>query len=568
MKGFVRLLLPALAVAICRADGTPVVPSFTLAPGAHIEGERLIADLPAAGSSRLDCRSEAPLDLTPWLGGADGVLVSVLVSAENVSEPDKPWNGVKAQLRCIDSESGRTRWLGASLPVGTYGWRRAEIRLGGLTAIVPENGRATLVLGLEGCSGHAEFNLASLRIEVEDVGLSPINQDWIVHYPGVEGFNAEAQSGRGRRELLSPLGDQGIGSLGENSKITPNLQNSKTPGSESNTNSASLRLCVKKTLRGCMLPSRPTTEDDIETLHRWGATLVRFQIVRGFGKIGVGADLDEYFRWLDGRLDNLQDVLGWCVARGMKVCVDLHSPPGGNSGLRQAEQYAMFDDDRHAAAFVDAWRRIARRFAGHPALYGYDLVNEPNQRGPVKNSYWELQRRAAEAIRKIDPSATIVVEANLSAAPTAFRYLSPLALDNVIYEVHFYSPGDYTHQGVGNRPRHSESRPLVWPGVSPEGRVWDKEHMRRILKPVRDFQLRHRCRIYVGEFSAVAWAPGAETWLRDAISLFEEYGWDWTYHAFREWSPWSVEHEGPDKNHMSPSSDNPRKCTLLEGFSR
>ncbi len=45
---------------------------------------------------------------------------------------------------------------GASLPVGTYGWRRAEIRLGGLTAIIPEGGRATLVLGLEGCSGHAD----------------------------------------------------------------------------------------------------------------------------------------------------------------------------------------------------------------------------------------------------------------------------------------------------------------------------------------------------------------------------------------------------------------------------
>ena len=545
MKGFVRLLLPALAAAICRADGTPVVPSFTLAPGAHIEGERLIADLPAAGSSRLDCRSEAPLDLTPWLGGADGVLVSVLVSAENVSKPDKPWNGVKAQLRCIDSESGRTRWLGASLPVGTYGWRRAEIRLGGLTAIVPENGRATLVLGLEGCSGHAEFNLSSLRIEREPLPVPIVNQDWIVRYPA----DTERVTSDERRVTSD---DEGGGS---DTLVTrhPSLV------------TAAQR---RKPLRGCMLPSRATTEDDIETLHRWGATLVRFQIVRGFGKIGVGADLDEYFRWLDGRLDNLQDVLGWCVARGMKVCVDLHSPPGGNSGLRQAEHYAMFEDDRHAAAFVDAWQRIARRFAGHPALYGYDLVNEPYQRGPVKNSYWELQRRAAEAIREIDPSAPIVVEANLSDAPVAFRYLSPLALDNVIYEVHFYSPGDYTHQGVGNRPRHSEGRPLVWPGVSPEERVWNREHMRCVLKPVRDFQLRHRCRIYVGEFSAVAWAPGAEAWLRDAISLFEEYGWDWTYHAFREWSPWSVEHEGPDKNHMSPSSDNPRKCALLDGFTR
>ena len=33
----------------------------------------------------------------------------------------------------------------------------------------------------------------------------------------------------------------------------------------------------------------------------------------------------------------------------------------------------------------------------------------------------------------------------------------------------------------------TEGRPLVWPGVSPERRVWDKEHMRRVLEPVRLF---------------------------------------------------------------------------------
>ena len=71
-----------------------------------------------------------------------------------------------------------------------------------------------------------------------------------------------------------------------------------------------------------------------------------------------------------------------------------------------------------------------------------------------------------------------------------------------------------------------------------------KDYLRGILKPVRDFQLKHGARIYVGEFSAVAWAPGAEKYLEDCIALFEEYGWDWTYHAFREWQGWSVEHEG------------------------
>ena len=41
-----------------------------------------------------------------------------------------------------------------------------------------------------------------------------------------------------------------------------------------------------------------------------------------------------------------------------------------------------------------------------------------------------------------------------------------------------------------------------------------------------------------------------------------------TYHAFREWAGWSVEHEGDDIDHMVPSADNPRKCALLDGFAR
>lgn len=66
-------------------------------------------------------------------------------------------------------------------------------------------------------------------------------------------------------------------------------------------------------------------------------------------------------------------------------------------------------------------------------------------------------------------------------------------------------------------------------------------------------------------------APGAENYLRDAICLFEEYGWDWSYHAFREWAGWSVEHEADDPDAEHPDkyhrvTDSARKRALLDGF--
>lgn len=46
--------------------------------------------------------------------------------------------------------------------------------------------------------------------------------------------------------------------------------------------------------------------------------------------------------------------------------------------------------------------------------------------------------------------------------------------------------------------------------------VWNKEVIRKHLQPVRDFQLRHNARIYVGEFSAIVWVPGAKKYLSEA----------------------------------------------------
>ena len=237
---------------------------------------------------------------------------------------------------------------------------------------------------------------------------------------------------------------------------------------------------------------------------------------------------------------------------------DLHFAPGGRES---GSETRMFHDAECAARFLDVWRSIAARFLGNAdVIYGYDLVNEPVQRRKALPGCdgWTLQRRAAEAIREIDPETPVIVESNLLDHPETYGTMSPLDLANVIYEVHVYNPVDFTHQGVGG-PYEPKSYPDVRRG-------WDKDFLRRVLAPVRAFEERHGAKIYVGEFSAIAWADGADKWLADAISLFDEYGWDWTYHAFREWSGWSVEHEGPDAKHMVPSSENPRRRVLLDGL--
>ena len=93
-------------------------------------------------------------------------------------------------------------------------------------------------------------------------------------------------------------------------------------------------------------------------------------------------------------------------------------------------------------------------------------------------------------------------------------------------------------------------------------------------KPVVDFRREHGgARILVGEFSAIAWAEGADQYLRDSISVFEELGFDWTYHEFGGWGwkGWNVEVdvEGRGKEaKYTKSEGNPRKRALLDGLAR
>jgi hypothetical protein len=311
-------------------------------------------------------------------------------------------------------------------------------------------------------------------------------------------------------------------------------------------------------LRGVMLPERDCTEDDFRTLNEWGATLARYQMPREWNTKNGNADIVDYGRYVDGRLDHLEKVLEWARKYGLKIIIDLHAAPGSRI---DGDELRMCHETKYADAFIETWRRIAKRFKGRDEVYGYDLVNEPcqNRPSPPGLGFWELQERAARAIRAIDSSTPIIVESNQYASPWDYIERKPIDVENVIYEAHMYSPNAYTHQGVF-APNKS---PLSYPG---EPGKLDRAHIKFVLSQLRAFQLRYGAKVLIGEFSAVAWAKGAEKYLADCISVFEEYGWDWCYHAFREWSGWSVEHEGPDAQRLVPSADNPRKRALLNGL--
>lgn len=302
-------------------------------------------------------------------------------------------------------------------------------------------------------------------------------------------------------------------------------------------------------LRGAMVSPR-VSEADLRVLGgEWKANHVRWQLTwGGFPRSPADrGDLAAYDAWLEGTLAHLDGLLPVCEELGLLVLVDLHTPPGGRN---DANECRMFHEKRFQDKFLEVWEKIARRYRGRRIVWGYDLVNEPVEGdvGVGLMDWPQLAEVAAKRVRAIDPDHAIIVEPAPWGGPEALSHFAPIDVPRVVYSVHMYLPHRFTHQGVYNDPVGVD-----YPGMV-QGVMWDKERLRLALKPALDFQRDYGVHMYIGEFSAIRWAPGesAFNYLRDVIEIMEEYGWDWAYHAFREWDGWSVEH-GSDRRDRSPA---------------
>jgi hypothetical protein len=302
-------------------------------------------------------------------------------------------------------------------------------------------------------------------------------------------------------------------------------------------------------MRGFMV-SPWDSEEDFDVLESWNVNLVRIQIKAVKHKGEVFSDV------FPKRLNETEQVVRWCRERGIFCVIDYHAEAGWDSSL--------WKDPGEHDRMVERWEEIAKRFRDAPNVVGYDLLNEPIHPDfpPLEpwpesgtDSWPALAQRVIDAIREIDPGTPIIIEPGPAGGmPGGFRVFPALDDDRLVVSFHMYQPHDITYQGI-EKKRTGERWPMprYYPGTL-EGITIDKAWLARDMAPALEYSREKNVPVFVGEFSCVRWAPGdtAVNYLRDAIDLFEEYGWDWTYHAFREWPGWSLEHAGgPDETELA-----------------
>lgn len=265
------------------------------------------------------------------------------VKAENVSEPPKPWNGIKVML-VLEMADGSRQYPPIQIPAGTFDWRQLSQTI----RLPKEIKTATLVMGLEAVSGRVWFD----------------NLEVVVGRPARKGRRSETM-----------------------------FKGHDLPQ-----------------LRGVMYGPR-FKEKDIEDLAAWNVNLIRWQLnwVPMKQAEEWARDLDAYDRWLDSALTECDKALAACEKYGIKVLVDLHTPPGGRA---DGGVCRMFQEKRYQDKLLEVWDKIARRYKGREVVWAYDLLNEAVE-GTVADALltWRgLATKAAETIRRLDPGKAVVFE--------------------------------------------------------------------------------------------------------------------------------------------------------------
>jgi len=399
------------------------------------------------------------------------------VKAEGVTQPTYAFDGIKVMLTFESASEGKAS-LNTNNLFGTFGWTNYSCTIN--VAADATNGK--LVLGLRDCKG---------KVWISDVHLT----------------------------MLRPA------------SVRPTIDPNAPPIARGHV-----------PLRGVLFADvlRPKDFPDLGT---WKVNLIRW-IMDNYPIDMTTVSMADFDLWVDAELAKLDQTLLLAKANGQKVVVAMFDSPGG----READgTLRMLYDATFAEHFVSAWKKIAAHCKGNPAIFAYDPINEPVQSRLVPTGmpdWLGLQLKAARAIRAVDPDTPITIAVDQFDGAPSYRWMSTVDIPHVIYQVHMYYPHSYTHQGVYN-PWGPGGDPVVaYPGTmdgTATGKPLNKDVLRAHLQPVRDFQLAYRVPILMGEFSAARWAPGASQYLSDLIDIFEEYGWDWIYCAFRVANCWNVE---------------------------
>ena len=228
------------------------------------------------------------------------------------------------------------------------------------------------------------------------------------------------------------------------------------------------------------------TEDDVKFIASTGATVIRlpfhYKLFTGETYLGT-SDPEEGFRLVDR-------VVDWSRRWGLRVILDMHDCPGGQTGDNIDDSYGypwLFTDGASQEKFLDVWGRIARHYADEPVVLGYDLMNEPiahyfPDRDSLNLRLQPLMKRAVAKVREYDARHIVILGG--AQWNSNFKVYDDFTFDsNIVYSCHIYKcPPVKGSLGGFLRFREKSGRPMYMGETGENTDEWVKSFREALEK--------------------------------------------------------------------------------------
>lgn len=300
--------------------------------------------------------------------------------------------------------------------------------------------------------------------------------------------------------------------------------------------------------KGANIFNRSVTLEDIKAAKEYGIKFIRLapdKFLSSHRDFLIG-NADDYNGLIKQDLEKLKQVLDICHQQEMPVIITMLSLPGSRWKQNNHDKYDLriWQSQRYQDKAADFWQDLASALKDHPAVVGYNILNEPylerifsskeanlntvNQE-EVQKILHNLYSRIIKQIRLVDKRTPIILDSSAYADAKTFQMLTPQEDKNTLYSFHMYEPYEYTNHVI-NKGK------FQYPGLINQQK-WNRQALEEYMATVANFQKKYNIasnKILVGEFGANRASPGLEKYFQDLIAIFNKQGWHFAFYAFRE----------------------------------
>ncbi|MBL7923949.1 MAG: cellulase family glycosylhydrolase [Bacteroidia bacterium] len=312
--------------------------------------------------------------------------------------------------------------------------------------------------------------------------------------------------------------------------------------------------------RGICFQSENSDESDIAYLAGIGVNFVRIQMKPSIRAKREKRDPKQCFY---AELDWAEKMLDACKKHGLTSVLAFNHLVLDPESEVDDKSSEFWSQKKYADSTYSMVAIIASRFKNRgDELSAYEVIGEPaiqKKGGPEVPPGLEMFfRNVLTTIRKYDTGRWFLLTPGPWGKPTNYNGFRPFNIkdDKLIYGAHMYLPDGFIKQGLKGKEKGSK-----YPGVF-KGEKWDKKMIENKFSALRKFEKDHGYLIYIGEFQATRWSPGADDWAKDVLQTIDSFGWSWSMFAYEAgteaWDPfydvadrskspkeWTIKYVGP-----------------------